>query len=69
MTDNPDIERDIPEAVWSGEFKMGDVTVRCYVLDNGQRIINADDLEALFSGGPVIDHDEIIDLARWCKGK
>jgi len=39
---------DIPKAIWEGVFPVFGVPLRCYVLDNGQRIINADDMDRLF---------------------
>jgi hypothetical protein len=39
----------LPEAVRSSEFTLFGVRVRCYVLDDGQRVIDADDLQALFA--------------------
>jgi len=38
---------EIPNAVWEGTFSVFGLTLRCYTLDNGQRIINADDFHDL----------------------
>lgn len=43
----------LPIAVWEGEI-MG---VRVAVLDDGRRVINADDVEALFAGDRFGDLD------------
>jgi len=64
---------DTPVSVWQGEFRLFGVTLHCHVLDNGMRIIEAADLEALLeameSGGvlPIAD-DEIAAFARWQRG-
>jgi hypothetical protein len=63
---------DIPKAVWSGTFKIYGVELKCHVLDNGQRIIDADSIEQLFAEG---NHrispdggDELEAFSRWQKG-
>lgn len=38
----------IPTAVWEGTFTIMGVPLRCSVLNNGQRVINAEDIDALF---------------------
>lgn len=62
----------LPKAVWEGEFKIFGVTLRCYVLDNGKRIINAEDVATLFdtmgSGTPLTDVNVLDDFAKWIKG-
>ena len=65
---------DAPKSVWQGTFRLFGVDVKCHVLDNGQRIIEADSLEELFT---AIDDDIIRDPASadaneffsWCKGR
>ena len=39
----------IPTAVWSGELRVGDLVLRCHVLDNGQRMIDVDSLAAFLN--------------------
>lgn len=59
----------IPKAVWSGEFKIGTHVLRCHVLEDGRRIIDADDLNAFFMGGSVtLNHEDIVEFAKWSKG-
>jgi hypothetical protein len=51
MTDN------LPTAIEEGTLDIGGVTLRTYVLDDGRRIINAEDLSKLFvslAGGTEI---------------
>ena len=63
----------VPVAVWEGSFRLFGVDVRCYVLDDGQRIIHADDVVALFEamgsgGAQVVDDADLMAFARWGKG-
>lgn len=36
-------------AVWEGEFPLFGVSMKVSVLDDGERVIHADSMEALFS--------------------
>ena len=38
----------LPVAVWEGTFTLFGVTLHCATLDTGQRVIEADDIVALF---------------------
>ncbi len=63
----------IPEAVWSGTFKVCGVDLKCHVLDNGQRVIDADSFNQLFMVGTLSralsdDPDELEAFSRWQKG-
>ena len=66
----PDTKPD-PVSVWQGELNLLGVTLHVHVLDNGQRIIEADDMyafmEAMASGAEV-DQDEAAAFARWMHG-
>ena len=61
-----------PVAVWSGELTLSGVTLHVHVLDNGMRVIDAADFEALFeaweNGGAVPLEAEIQAFARWQRG-
>ena len=35
-----------PKAVWSGEFSFSGLTMKCHVLDTGQRIIEEESVKA-----------------------
>jgi hypothetical protein len=66
----------LPAAVWSGTFKLFGVTVRCYQLDNGQRIIDASDMHTLLRamGGYRLansdnDNEQMAAFNRWRLGK
>lgn len=39
----------IPQAVWSGSFRVFGIDVHCHLLDNGQRVIDADSVHRLFA--------------------
>ena len=66
----PDTKPD-PVSVWQGELNLLGVTLHVHVLDNGQRIIEAEDMrafmEAMASGGEV-DQNEVTAFARWLRG-
>lgn len=62
----------IPSAVMHGEFTIFGVRLRCYVLDDGTRIIDADDLRALFEAMarpdcPELDQAELQAFATWSR--
>ncbi len=60
-----------PVSVWHGELTLLGVTLHLHVLDDGLRIVEAEDMaalvEAMGRGGPV-DEDEIAAFARWLQG-
>ncbi len=59
-----------PKAIWQGSFTILGVKLRCYVLDDGRRVINADDIAKLF-GEDHLGTDQKGDLdafAKWQRG-
>jgi hypothetical protein len=63
---------DLPRSVWSGEFKLGSVTMKCHTLDNGQRVIEQESVLEFFAAieaGAVIDHDAMEAFGRWQRGQ
>lgn len=65
---------DIPHTVWSGSFHIFGVEVKCYTLSNGQRVIEAASVEALFEamGDPATVEDVSTDMEafyKWHGGK
>jgi hypothetical protein len=62
-------------SVWSGSFHIFGVTVKCHVLSDGQRIIEADSLKALLKAMSMparAADDETSDLyafAEWRSGR
>jgi hypothetical protein len=63
----------IPKAVSENELTIFCKRLRCYVLEDGQRIVNADDVAALFSTDTEVDgdagEDAMLALADFLKGK
>jgi hypothetical protein len=61
----------VPTSIWQGSFRLFGVDVRCHVLSDGQRVIEADSMEELFeamaNGEEIGDIDE--GFARWIHGK
>ena len=48
-------DKNLPTVIWSGSFRVLGVDVRCHVLDDGRRIIDAESMEALFGGDDPAD--------------
>ena len=65
---------DIPNATWSGVFRVFGVDMRCHVLDDGRRIIEAEDVEKFFAAleddvSPTSDEkEEFSAFMRWQGG-
>lgn len=62
----------LPKAVWEGSFTMFGVPLRCYVLDDGRRIIDADDLRRMYEadrGGVECDEIQQRRFVAWLTGK
>jgi hypothetical protein len=67
---------DLPEAVWEGSFQVFGVPVRAYILSDGRRILNADDVHALLAdergGCGTAEEAEADDgmwaMAAFCRG-
>lgn len=60
-----------PVSVWQGEMRLLGVTLHCHVLDDGTRIIEAQDMAALLEAmerGGRADEDEMAAFARWMRG-
>lgn len=58
---------ELPKAVYSSELVICGVTLKCHVLDDGQRVIEADGVEALFKAfedGLMPTEEEAMQLAR-----
>lgn len=62
----------LPHSVMQGQFTLFGVTLHCHLLSNGQRIIEADDVEQLFAAMGVADitpsDEELRAFARWMRG-
>ena len=62
---------EIPVSIWQGSFWIGDLEMKCHVLSDGQRIIEAECIEKFLSGDlgeKKATEAEIIDFAKWVKG-
>ena len=67
-------EGTLPSSVGYGEFTLFGVVMKCHVLSDGRRIIEAESMEKLFEamaepGCAVLDEDEIARYARWSRGE
>lgn len=65
---------DIPQAIWSGTFRLFGVDVKCHTLSDGRRIIEAESMaKVLDAMGDVaamrIGADDIEEFARWRSAK
>jgi len=63
---------DLPFAVWSGEFRVGGVTLKCHVLSDGTRVIERESVAEFFNmlaGEEPIDPREMEAFARWQRGQ
>ena len=61
----------LPTVVREGSFELSGVTLRTYVLDDGRRIIDADDLASFFvrwADAPTDDDADISPLIAWLGG-
>jgi hypothetical protein len=67
------VSETLPSSIGVAEFELFGVTLRCHVLDNGQRVIEAEGMERLFeamSEEPHVDVDAAMEsFARWVKGR
>ncbi len=44
---------DLPYATHEGVLRIGGITLRVAQLSDGQRVINAEDIDLLFGGDPI----------------
>ena len=61
-----------PKAVWQGTFTIFGMELRCYVLEDGRRVINAEDVAKLFDEDHPVETDQKGDLdafAKWQRGR
>ena len=66
MSANTARREDLPEPIWSGTFTMFGYEIRCHVLSNGQRVIEADSAQALLEGMGTPDFEGDVEaFARW----
>lgn len=63
----------LPTAVSSSEITLFGVTLHCHVLDDGQRIIEAEDVSRLFAAMENTEREQaqiegLEEFARFCRG-
>jgi hypothetical protein len=62
----------LPKSVYKSELNVCGVTLRVHVLDDGRRVIDAADIDALFQAwafeGARWDEDDLERLCRWAMG-
>lgn len=68
------MSEDVPVSIAQSTFKVFGVDVKCHVLDNGQRIIEADSMNQLLEAmhephNQEGDQTSIDALNAWCRGK
>lgn len=60
---------ELPHPVWSGSFMLGGVEMKCHVLSDGQRIIEAESIHNFFSAfgedAPKVDDAELEKFVHW----
>ena len=62
---------DLPRVVSTGEFRLGNLVMRCHVLSDGQRVIDGDSFAAFMAwmeDGGLVTYDDAIALAKLIKG-
>lgn len=61
-------DEDLPRAAHEGSITLAGVAIRTYVLEDGRRIMNADDMTALhrvLKGGAQVKPDEAAAYAEF----
>ncbi len=57
----------LPKSIWEGSFKVFGVELKCHVLDDGRRIIEADSVADLLDAMGSVDPIDIGDLDNFVK--
>lgn len=62
---------DIPHAVWSGEFTIGRVVMKCHLLSDGTRIVEQDSTEEFWNAMSEnsLPDGELHEFLNWMTGK
>jgi hypothetical protein len=60
-------------SVWSGTFHLLGIDVKCHVLEDGTRVVEADSMialmEAIKKGNEFGDPQELVNFSLWRAGK
>lgn len=57
----------LPKSIATSEIDLGGFIMRVHQLDNGQRVINSDDIERFFLGEFELNPENAIKLAQLIK--
>lgn len=63
-----------PKAVWEGEIVAMGIKLKCFVLDDGRRIIDADSIAKFLEGladterAAGNDPDDVLELVKFMRG-
>ena len=66
---------DVPHSVWQGSFRVFGVDIKCHVLSDGQRVIEAESMhnlmEAMANGSldPMDTDNSEVEFANWIHGR
>lgn len=62
-------QEELPRAIWSGTFHVFGVDLKCHVLSDGRRIIEADSLQKMFVAMLTAnDPGDLEAFGRWQRG-
>lgn len=59
----------LPTPVWSGEFKLGSVVMKCHVLSDGRRIVEGESVRQFFESLGYYEPAEMEAFAAWQRGR
>lgn len=62
-------ETELPQSIGFGELQIGSVTLRCHMLDNGQRVIEKEGIEQLFSEDFGLTPEMAEQIVRFIRGE
>lgn len=61
----------IPKSVSQGQLDLGDFIIHFHVLDNGRKVVEADDVEEftrrLFNGTLNLTRDQMLEIGEFIK--
>jgi len=63
------VSQPVPAAVWEGELKIGSFKIRAYVLEDGRRLLNPDDVARFFVDGGIVLEADARAITEFCHGQ
>ncbi len=63
-----------PKAIWEGVIVVAGLSLKCFVLDDGRRIIDADSLARFMEWmasdqeNKTTDRNDFIEMVKFCRG-